>query len=599
MTSVSKRQAEPEANVLFPHRDWVPAQLKESDPGTNEEKPGANKDKARRLVLCLDGTSNQFSYDNSNVLEFFKCLRKDDKRQLVYYQTGIGTYTKSTFVTKPVVLASMLADAAIGWNLEDHVEDAYRFLMQNYKAGDKVSLFGFSRGAYTARVLYGFIQKVGLLPPDNHAQIPFAWKVFMGSDINGGFEECARYKKAFSLPVEIDFLGVWDTVASIGISGKELPFDKPLNGKGLRVFRQALALDERRAKFIPNFKLTDDGTLSRSDFGTGEPQDPVLHARSREVWFAGCHSDVGGGSVPHTTRNSLARIPLRWMIRECFRMDTGIIFDKKMLAEIGFRSVPFRPEDKLRQEKQVKAADDAQSLIKAIQGFFLCKLIGYIFAALFWPAIRLFNLIRYSRQRHPKQGDLEGQHCVDNKGSTCSFEDSYKQRPNDSRKSDACTIDENGTEQDEERQDALSPIHDQLSMRWFWWILELWPIIFRLQNSQGGQRSQYETRFNLGKGRKIYGDAWNSTPKETEDTRRSKEDVEGAWWIEVHRSVLTRIEDKESRYRPRAWFSVLGKGKFHWKGLRPDSESDAESESELDPRSSEDSRGWHLIRWVD
>lgn len=81
-------------------------------------------------------------------------------------------------------------------------------MMDNYRNGDKISIFGFSRGAYTARALAGMLTKVGLLPKDNFEQVSFAWKMYKRTD-KAGIILSEGFKKTFSRSVEIDFLGVW------------------------------------------------------------------------------------------------------------------------------------------------------------------------------------------------------------------------------------------------------------------------------------------------------------------------------------------------------------------------------------------------------
>jgi uncharacterized protein (DUF2235 family) len=105
----------------------------------------------RTLIICLDGTGDKFDSDNSNVVNFVACLKKDNPKQVTYYQSGIGTYDGSGM--KDGFWASM--DMAVGSGLGIHIKDAYRFLMQNYREGDRICLLGFSRGAYTVRCLAG------------------------------------------------------------------------------------------------------------------------------------------------------------------------------------------------------------------------------------------------------------------------------------------------------------------------------------------------------------------------------------------------------------------------------------------------------------
>ncbi|KAG8983890.1 hypothetical protein FRB94_012532 [Tulasnella sp. JGI-2019a] len=235
----------------------------------------------------------------------------------------------------------------------------YRFLMENWEEGDKICLFGFSRGAYTARCLAGMLQKVGLLPPHNEEQVAFAYQ---------------KYR---------------ETVASVGIFSKHLPFTA--SNDIIKTFRHALSLDEHRAKFKPNpwhrtvhtagaadhdpeygsavkdrpnmlhrlqdamvddiQEMSDRRLDTQADYKpeiTSESADPygidvdpemgigAQETDVREVWFAGCHADVGGGSVSNNTTNSLANLSLKWMVNEILdsSKDLGIYFKPNAFEEI-------------------------------------------------------------------------------------------------------------------------------------------------------------------------------------------------------------------------------------------------------------------------
>jgi len=136
----------------------------------------------RNIVLCLDGTSNQYSATNTNVIKLYAMLDRRRIDQLSYYQTGIGTFPppgvwgrfKRGFATR--------LDLAIAYLLSTHVTDAYRFLMRYYQEGDSIFIFGFSRGAYTARAVAAMIYKVGLLTQGNEELIEFAWDMFKRDD---------------------------------------------------------------------------------------------------------------------------------------------------------------------------------------------------------------------------------------------------------------------------------------------------------------------------------------------------------------------------------------------------------------------------------
>jgi len=207
--------------------------------------------KPRRLILCFDGTSNQYDNYNTNIVKFYSLLEKDrPQEQIMYYQAGIGTYFNPGIVSPLFEWVAKILDEAFAWYLDTHVREGYLFLMQNYRAGDKIYLFGFSRGAYTARALAGLLYKIGVLPKDNQEQIPFAYHLYTRTDAPS-LELSRGFKETFCRSVTVEFVGVWDTVASVGVVvGRNLPFTT--SNAAIKVFRQALSLDEHRAKFQPN-----------------------------------------------------------------------------------------------------------------------------------------------------------------------------------------------------------------------------------------------------------------------------------------------------------------------------------------------------------
>jgi uncharacterized protein (DUF2235 family) len=261
---------------------------------------------ARNIVLCLDGTSNKYAAANTNVVKLYAMLDRTRKDQLTYYQPGIGTMpppgvwgrVKSWIITR--------LDLAIAWLLSDHVTDAYRFLMRYYQEGDQIFIFGFSRGAYTARVLAGMLHKVGLLTQGNEELIPFAWDMFRrrnNATLAFGFQ------KTFSRPVRVHFLGLWDTVSSVGWAWAPQHFEYTENNPSVDIVRHAVALDERRSYFVQNLW----GTL---------PTDVT------QVWFPGVHCDVGGG-YPEG-QSGLSATALKWMTGKAEA--AGLIIDQDMKA---------------------------------------------------------------------------------------------------------------------------------------------------------------------------------------------------------------------------------------------------------------------------
>ncbi|KAF8520139.1 hypothetical protein BU17DRAFT_47166, partial [Hysterangium stoloniferum] len=247
----------------------------------------------RNLVVCIDGTSNQFGDKNTNVIELYSQLVKDDAVQLAYYNSGIGTYAKPYWKSVSYlihVLYNKIA-LAIAWNFEKIIMDAYRWLADNYRDGDRIYLFGFSRGAYQVRVLAGMIHKVGLIHKGNEEQIPFAYELYADPASDGNppgtsyrMNLAQRFKDTFSRKdVRVHFIGVWDTVSSIGIiRGPNLPGTVTLDH--MCFFRHALALDERRVKFLPEYAC---GGVNASNAEHLAQQQTV-----KEVWFPGTHSDI-------------------------------------------------------------------------------------------------------------------------------------------------------------------------------------------------------------------------------------------------------------------------------------------------------------------
>ncbi|KAJ8496000.1 hypothetical protein ONZ45_g12631 [Pleurotus djamor] len=282
----------------------------------------------RNLVLNVDGTANQFNRrtQSTNVVEFFSRLFKLENRQLVYYDSGIGTYARPSFQSLSYLKQKVVhtIDTAIAWNFEQIILAAYKWLSENYLPGDRIFLFGFSRGAYQVRVIAGMIEKVGLLHKGNERQIPFAYELYssvmdntsrapvVASDtvnpknIQQSEEDelCASFKRSLCHEgVKVHFVGAWDTVSSVGVfRGKTLP--ETVSGMvHVCHFRHALALDERRAKFQPEY------------VNGGLGPNPGQRGDVKEVWFAGSHSDIGGGN---TLNKKLANFgpALRWMTYE-------------------------------------------------------------------------------------------------------------------------------------------------------------------------------------------------------------------------------------------------------------------------------------------
>jgi uncharacterized protein (DUF2235 family) len=461
----------------------------------------------RTLVVCLDGTGDQFDNDNSNVVNFVACLKKDDTSQVTYYQSGIGTYDSNGLSNG----FSAVVDMAIGSELGTHVKDAYRFLMQNYREGDKICLLGFSRGSYTVRCLAGMLHKVGLLPAHNRAQISFAYDFFK-DDSEEGFRMSKDFKKTFCTNVHVYFVGVWDCVASVGFIPRKLPFSKTPTST-ISYFRHAMALDEHRAKFKvsqwqhrdPNAAIEEVKNLPKNNtektlkvgrirkvlgscFRFNDPDGPEVSQNDKdqetleyqfnhednsihdhlptdvkEVWFAGAHADVGGGSELNHKRHMLSRIPLRWMIRQCFECDTGILFSSGALAEAGIDLSTVWP---IYQRPKPPVVGPSPNMVEQYE------------AGNLPPLQRRSTALGVDRPR---------------KDSSRTLLNDFERR-----RFEADLL----PEQVEDHFDSLAPINDQLELAKGWWILEFWPVKVRVQKKNSDEWDKV-VRMNMGRFRAI------------------------------------------------------------------------------------------------
>ncbi|MGH8051886.1 MAG: DUF2235 domain-containing protein [Arenimonas sp.] len=245
----------------------------------------------KNLVVCLDGTNNVFGRDLTNVIRLYQ--RLNEHETLAYYDPGVGTFSAQAALTTLSKKITRLMGLAFGYGLKHNLSEAYRFLMDNYVEGDHIFVFGFSRGAYTARALAGWLHKCGLLRAQLPNLIDYSYDLYRKehrSEIISGFLE------SFARPCQTHFLGLWDTVSTVGWiwSPQTLPFTQ--QNPSVRYVRHAVALDERRAFFRSN--------LWR----------PVPGQNVQEVWFPGVHSDIGGGYP--VAESTLAQTALAWMLEQ-------------------------------------------------------------------------------------------------------------------------------------------------------------------------------------------------------------------------------------------------------------------------------------------
>ncbi|KAJ7485650.1 hypothetical protein FB451DRAFT_1027683 [Mycena latifolia] len=277
----------------------------------------------RNLVISIDGTSNQFGVHNTNVVELHSRVIVDTSAfQSKYYNCGIGTYVPYDAKASLKYWRQRIdniVDLAIATNFKDIILKAYRWLSQAYMPGDKIFLFGFSRGAYQVRTLAAMIEKVGLVDSGNEEMIPFAYEIYCerhkGQATDEAEEIAKNFKDTFSRDVRIHFAGLWDTVSSVGlVRGKPLPLT--WSAKHICIFRHALALDERRVKFLPEYVAGGSSSQSSAKGALNSESTPTSGGVDvKEVWFPGTHSDIGGG-IKQNVKLNLSSVPLLWMENE-------------------------------------------------------------------------------------------------------------------------------------------------------------------------------------------------------------------------------------------------------------------------------------------
>ena len=255
--------------------------------GVIENKQGKN------IVVCCDGTRAKYSSEekNTNVVRLFERLGPDGPNQISYYDPGAGTYSPmwtpaGQWLAKGLESASGIG--LTGTGIRQNIAEAYRYLMAYYEPGDQVFLFGYSRGAHTVRTLAGMLFRCGLLTRGSQNLIPYMAEIYR----RGENDVAEDFKGRFSRHCRIHFIGVWDTVASVGYFRQRRFSDNALNPE-VRYGFQALAMHERRYFFQPSIW-----------------DKPVEGQTIEQVWFPGCHGDVGGQDA----YRGISDIPLKWMM---------------------------------------------------------------------------------------------------------------------------------------------------------------------------------------------------------------------------------------------------------------------------------------------
>ncbi|KAI0502742.1 peptidoglycan binding domain-containing protein [Xylaria bambusicola] len=346
----------------------------------------------KRLIVCCDGTfsgvdkgTDQYS---SNVARLSRTISKvgittDGNKipQVVYYQSGVGTGA--------LTVVNKARQGAVGESLAEKVCEAYNYLANNWGPGDEIFIFGFSRGAYTARSLAGFICEVGLLTPlmldhfyeiyeayKNRGGKPLAETAWAKTTLTAGELGTVPPRKGDSkrdMGTRMDFLrrsshhhvkikvvGVWDTVGSLGYTnwfgqaGADSSFHSTRLSPKIENAFHALAVDETRGNFPPTLWYLDSCCM-------GEDNKPKVNLK--QCWFPGYHSDVGGHSASNIDTNSVDEIAFAWMCDQLFGLLqlSGTALQKYILFRIGDLNLD-------TQNKNIRDLKAAWSTIKWSDG---------------------------------------------------------------------------------------------------------------------------------------------------------------------------------------------------------------------------------------
>jgi uncharacterized protein (DUF2235 family) len=298
---------------------------------------------AKNLVVCLDGTGNQLkAKGNTNVVRLYEMLDlSDPTRQIAYYDPGVGTFSAAAAWTPVGRHLSKLLGLAFGSGMRTNLAEAYTYLMRHYQPGDRIYVFGFSRGAYTARALVGMLKAVGLMRPGMENLVPYAVSVYARNKdwTRQDWDQLHRFAGAFSNAVEgrvgirVEYLGIWDSVKAAGLLRWNLRWPYTRQAPNVRRIRHAVSIDEKRRPYREYLVTPAEGDKKRA----------AVPSAVEQVWFAGVHSDVGG-TFDDDPR--LATIALKWVVDGALEARDGEPEARLLLKPRAYeRQVALVPED--------------------------------------------------------------------------------------------------------------------------------------------------------------------------------------------------------------------------------------------------------------
>ena len=260
----------------------------------------------KNIVVFSDGTGQEGGKGyNTNVYKLYNMVEDRTEDQTAFYDRGLGTGWRR------------FTGNVAGMGISQNIFECYKFIFDNYIAGDDIFLFGFSRGATTVRSLSAFIHLFGILPKSRPELIKKAYNIYkIEDDVKRKQQADDFVSRHHNQWTKIKFLGVWDTVDALGLPLKKLntfidwmpmfrhKFHNLTLSESVEHARQALAIDDERLIFHP--KIWDKEI---KDYQT-----------MKQVWFCGMHTDVGGGYK----EQELSDIPLIWMIEEAKKVSLKI-----------------------------------------------------------------------------------------------------------------------------------------------------------------------------------------------------------------------------------------------------------------------------------
>ena len=273
---------------------------------------------SKNIVIFSDGTNQEGGKGNpTNVYKLFNMVEDRTAKQIAFYDRGLGTDWRR------------VSGNAFGMGISKNILECYQFIFENYQAGDQIYLFGFSRGAFTVRSLSAFIHYFGILPKSRPELIESAYDIYkIKNDKKRQAAAAAFVNKHHTQWTKIKFIGVWDTVGALGLPIEWLDVgvnalfkhefhDMRISG-AVEAGYHALSLDDDRLVFHPS--LWDEkniGTIASWENGVRVEKEQIVE----QVWFAGAHTDIGGGFMPLARGKSMAKpslsdIPFEWLLEK-------------------------------------------------------------------------------------------------------------------------------------------------------------------------------------------------------------------------------------------------------------------------------------------